>query len=158
MEYLTTASLAQFFFSETITSAVYLEINDQFIALSPVYQRYYFFQQDGEKVHTAHTIMAVLKKFFDDRLISVVQWSSRSLDLNKYDFFLRGYLKDRSLFARTAHSELETQYYWGNLSNVLRPAFLLTEVSSNIYCISFHFWCVWFFTNFFHGNEIVVAF
>ncbi len=50
---------------------VYLEIIDQFIALLPLNQFYCFLQQDGAKEHAAHTIVAVLKTFFEDWLISV---------------------------------------------------------------------------------------
>ncbi len=54
---------------------------------------YCWFQQDG--AHTARATMSELRQFFDDRLISIGLWPPHSPDLNKCNFFLWGYLKDR---------------------------------------------------------------
>ncbi len=71
VKYLAIASLPHFFFSETIISAVYLEIIDRFITRLLIHRHYCLFQRDDTKVHTAYATMAELKTFFDDGLISV---------------------------------------------------------------------------------------
>jgi hypothetical protein len=43
--------------------------------------------------HTANSTMAMLKQFFDDRIISNNLWPPQSPDLTPPDYFLWGYLK-----------------------------------------------------------------
>jgi hypothetical protein len=81
------------FFSETVTAEKYQEIIMQFISLLNEEERFYWLQQDGAASHTANSTMEMLKRFFDDRIISKNLWPPRSPDLTPPDYFLWGYLK-----------------------------------------------------------------
>ena len=83
------------FFNTTVTSVVYADIIQQFIAMLEVNERYCWFQQDGATCHTSNDTMTMLREFFDDRLISNNLWPPRSPDLTSPDFFLWGHLKEK---------------------------------------------------------------
>jgi hypothetical protein len=55
--------------------------------------------------------MQALHKVSDDRVISCGLWPPHSPDINPYDFFLRGYLKDK-VYANKPHmsEELKREY------------------------------------------------
>ncbi len=56
------------------------------------------FMQDGASPHTARNTMILLEKYFGSRIISNKSedfWPPHSPDLNKCDFYLWGYVKDR---------------------------------------------------------------
>ncbi len=78
-----------------ITGEVYLNIIEQFVALLEETDLCCWFQQDNAQSHVARDTMAVLKSFFNDRLISSGLWPPRSPDLSPLDYFLWGYLKDQ---------------------------------------------------------------
>jgi hypothetical protein len=82
------------FFDTTVTSAVYADTVQQFVALLNEYERYCWYQQDGATCHTSNETMTLLKQFFDDRIISKNLWPPRSPDLTPTDFFLWDYLKE----------------------------------------------------------------
>ncbi len=82
-----TIIIGLFFFTTTITGEVYLNIIEQFVALLEETDRYCWFQQDNTCSHVAKDIMAVLKSFFDDRLISSGLWPSWSPELSPLDYF-----------------------------------------------------------------------
>jgi hypothetical protein len=65
----------------------------QFISLLNKEERFYWLQQDGAASHTANSTMEMLKRFFDDRIISKNLWPPRSPDLTPPDYFLWCYLK-----------------------------------------------------------------
>jgi len=55
-----------------------------------------WFQQDGATCHTARATLDLLKRTFDERIISrfgPVNWPPRSCDLTPLDYFLWGYVK-----------------------------------------------------------------
>jgi hypothetical protein len=52
-----------------------------------------YFRQDGA---TCHTSMALINSFFMGRVISKHLWPPRSPVLSSVDYFLWGYLKDKS--------------------------------------------------------------
>ena len=59
------------------------------------------FMQDGASSHTAKKTLELLKKYFDQRIISnklVHFWPPYSPDLNCLDFFLWGIFKRCSVF------------------------------------------------------------
>lgn len=61
------------------------------------------FQQDGASSHTAKNTLDLLKKYFNERIISNkldTFWPPYSPDLNCCDFFLWGYLKDKVFSAK----------------------------------------------------------
>lgn len=74
---------------------MYRKIIQQFIALLPLEDRYYYFQQDGATANTANNTIEFLREFFDDRLISWLLWLPCPPDHSPLDFFLWGFLKDR---------------------------------------------------------------
>jgi hypothetical protein len=76
------------FFDTTVTSAVYADVVQQFVALLNEDERYCWHQQDGATCHTSNETMTLLKQFFDDRIISKNLWPHRSPDLTPTDFFL----------------------------------------------------------------------
>jgi hypothetical protein len=64
-----------------------------------------YFQQDGVTRHSAKTTIAMLREFFDNRLISrntANIWSPRSCDLTSADFFLWPHLKN-SIYQTPVH-------------------------------------------------------
>ncbi len=63
------------FFMTTITSDVYAHILMQFIALLEEDERDCIFQQDGAWLHTSKELMAMLRGFFGDRLVSTGLWT-----------------------------------------------------------------------------------
>jgi hypothetical protein len=74
------------FFDPTVTSAVYADIVQQFVALLNEDERYCWYQQDGATCHTSNETVTPLKQFFDDRIISKNLWPPRSPDLTHPDF------------------------------------------------------------------------
>ncbi len=58
------------FFTTTITSDMYADILMQFIALLEEDERDCIFQQDGARPHTSKELIAMLCRFFGDRLVS----------------------------------------------------------------------------------------
>jgi hypothetical protein len=82
------------FFDTTVTSAVYADIVQQFVALLNEDEGYCWYQQDGATCHTSNETMTLLKQFFDDRMISKNFWPLRSPDLTPPHFFLSGYQKE----------------------------------------------------------------
>ena len=57
-----------------------------------------WFQQDGAKCYTAETTLDILRRVFEDRIISrrtEVVWPPRSCDLTPLDYYLRGVVKDK---------------------------------------------------------------
>jgi hypothetical protein len=82
------------FFDTAVTSAVYADIVQQFVALLNEYEQYCWYQQDGATCHTSNETTNLLKQFFDDHIISKNLWPPRSPDLTSPDFFLWGYLKE----------------------------------------------------------------
>jgi hypothetical protein len=82
------------FFDTTVTSAVYADVVQQFVALLNEDERYSWHQQDGATCHTSDETMTPLKQFLDDRVISKNLWPPRSPDLTAPHFFLWGYLKE----------------------------------------------------------------
>lgn len=56
-----------------------------------------YFQQDGASAHSANDTLHLLRRHFDDRIISrnaAINWPARSCDLTPCDFFLWPYLKN----------------------------------------------------------------
>ncbi len=58
-------------------------------------EHFCWFQQDGATAHMVREMIAFLREFFGDRLISHPNWPPRSLDLTPPDFFLWRYVKDK---------------------------------------------------------------
>ena len=55
-----------------------------------------WFQKDGTMCHTANATIDVLRKQFDEKIISrnrPVKWPPRSCDLTPLDYFIWGYVK-----------------------------------------------------------------
>ena len=73
------------------------QINEDLNQLyTPNQKRLLWFQQDGATPHTAHTTMAHLCTFFENRIWSLqaeLEWSPHSPDLAPFDFFLWGAAK-----------------------------------------------------------------
>lgn len=67
-----------------------------------------FFQQDNARPHVAHSTIAFLEEFYDDRIISANLWPPRSPGLTPPDCFLFGYLKNR-IFANRPHTLRELE-------------------------------------------------
>ncbi len=81
------------FFTTTITSDMYADILMQFIMLLEEDKRDSIFQQDGARPHTSKEYMAMLRRFFGDRLVSMgLCPHSRFVPL---DYFLWRYQKDK---------------------------------------------------------------
>jgi hypothetical protein len=80
------------FFHTTVTSAVYADILQQFVALLNEDERHCWHQQDGVTCRTSNETMTLLKQFFDDLIISKNLWPPRSPDLTPPCFFLWCYL------------------------------------------------------------------
>jgi hypothetical protein len=57
------------FFDTTVTSAVYADTVQQFVALLNEDERHCWYQQDGATCHTSNETMTLLKQFFVDRII-----------------------------------------------------------------------------------------
>jgi hypothetical protein len=81
-------TIGPIFFDPTVTSAVYADIVQQFVALLNEDERYCWYQQDGATCHTSNETMTLLKQFLDDRIISKNLWPPRSPDLTPPRFFL----------------------------------------------------------------------
>jgi hypothetical protein len=64
-----------------VNSAVYADIEQQFVALLNKDERYCWYQQDGAMCHMSNETMTLLKQFFDDRIISKNLWPPCSPDL-----------------------------------------------------------------------------
>ncbi len=89
------------FFTTTIISDVYPDILMQFIALLKEDERDCIFQQDGARLHTSKESMAMLRGFFNDRLVSTVfgppavqicpPWTTSYGDTWKITFLKRPY-------------------------------------------------------------------
>jgi inhibitor of nuclear factor kappa-B kinase subunit alpha len=62
--------------------------------------------QDGGTAHTAVYSINVLNEVFEDRLTSRGLWPARSPDLNPYDFYLWGNLKDK-VYSNNPHTFVE---------------------------------------------------
>jgi hypothetical protein len=54
-----------------------------------------YFMQNGTTAHTANYSIHVLNKAFEDRLISRRLWPARSPDLNPFDLYLWGNLRNK---------------------------------------------------------------
>lgn len=65
------------FFNNTITTAVYLDIIQSFIALLDDTDWYCWLQQDNARPHVSKLALQELETFFDDRLISKGLWPLR---------------------------------------------------------------------------------
>ncbi len=72
----------------SLLSIIFIRITEQRWA-------YIYFQQDGARAHSSVQTMQFLRKFFNDRLISVGLWLLRSPDLTPLDFFLWRHLKNK---------------------------------------------------------------
>lgn len=83
------------FFESTINSDAYSEIIHEFIAHLEEDERMCWLQQDNATCHTSNETMALLRQFFEDRIISKGIWPPRSPDLSPCDYFLWGYLKGK---------------------------------------------------------------
>jgi hypothetical protein len=69
-------------------------------------KRHGYFMQDGATAHTATYSIIVFNEVFEDRLISRGLWPARSPDLNPYDFYLLGNLKDE-VYSSNPHTLVE---------------------------------------------------
>lgn len=73
-----------------------------------------WFQWDGAMCHTARETMNLLHEKLEGCVVSRggdINWPSRSRDLTPLDFFLRGYVKSRSMLTDTLC--LEAQHHPG---------------------------------------------
>jgi len=85
------------FFHETLNTARYLEIFNEFVdQLDDAELRNCYFQQDVATRHTSNESMAEIESFFDDRIISKALWPPRSPDLSLPNFFPVGRLKGKA--------------------------------------------------------------
>lgn len=84
------------FFDYTVNAERYQNILLQFIALLEEEDRYCWLQHDGATSHYAHSTSDFINEFFGDRVIGQGLWPPRSPDLTAADFFLWGYLKEKS--------------------------------------------------------------
>jgi hypothetical protein len=85
-----------FFFHDTLNTARYLQIFNEFVNQIDDYEvQNGYFQQDGATYHTSHESMTEIRSFFGDRIISKDLWPPRSPDLTPPDFFLWGALKGK---------------------------------------------------------------
>jgi hypothetical protein len=93
--------IGPYFFTGTINRESYIDMIENYVVPELKKKHKYsrvWFQQDGATCHTAHDTMEVLKKHFNDRIVSrgmPISWPPRSPDLSVCDFFLWGYLKAR---------------------------------------------------------------
>ncbi len=62
-----------------------MNVENVAVALLEETDCYCWFQQDNARLHVARDTMALLKSFFDDRLISSSLWPPRSPDLSPLD-------------------------------------------------------------------------
>ena len=91
MAYLVDESQALFFFKQTVTTEVYLQIFNEFVnQLTNDELTTGYYQQDGATCHTSNASMRETESFFKDRIISKNLWPTRSPD-----FFLWGLLKGK---------------------------------------------------------------
>jgi hypothetical protein len=81
------------FFTETVTAEHYQKIIEQLIALLEEDEQSCRLQQDGATAHAAILSMQMLRKFFEDYIISHGLWHPIFPNLSPPDFYLWGYLK-----------------------------------------------------------------
>ncbi len=84
------------FHKQTVNSEEHQCILSDFIALlyNTREERKVWLQQDNAKVHISDSLMIFIRKFFEERVISVGLWPPRRRDLSPADIFLWGFLKD----------------------------------------------------------------
>jgi hypothetical protein len=85
-----------FFHESTITSAVYLDMPENFVFPQIAEVDGLIFQQDGAPPHFGAIVRTALDERFPDRCIGrggTINWPPRSPDLTPMDFF-SGYIKD----------------------------------------------------------------
>ena len=86
--------------AQTVTSSRYLTVVKKFVARlrrRNVDFESQWFQQDGAPAHTATASRRWIRDKFGGNVISLkeaFEWSPHSPDLNPFDFFLWGHLKD----------------------------------------------------------------
>jgi hypothetical protein len=80
---------------QLIAKDMYVILGQFFPEVTEEERLYGCFQNDSATAHTAHISIQALSDAFGDRIISSGIWPARSTDLNPYDFFLLGCLKDK---------------------------------------------------------------
>jgi hypothetical protein len=100
--------LRPIFFEETVNSERYLSVLrntsvPRLLATGLPLQTQWF-MQDGARPHTANVVLVFLRDIFDSLVISNQcpdrfkcgqNWPPNSPDLNPFDYFLRGFLKEK---------------------------------------------------------------
>lgn len=127
--------IGPFFFAEaTITSAVYLDMLQQYAV--PQLLQYHpdvVFQQDGAPPHWGLEVCAYLDMTFPGRWIGrdgPTVWPPRSPDITPLDFFLWGYVKDEVY--RTRVPDIQT--LWQRITTVVEsiPPVMLANTWTEI--------------------------
>jgi hypothetical protein len=143
------------FFDTSVTSAVYIEMFQDFMnQLDDKELSLGFYQQDGVTCHTSAASMAEIESFFPGRVISKRLWPPRSPDLTPPDFFLWGHLKGRVYMNRPRTLEdlrenISTKSRWcllrfwlppsGRCSAVFNCVWVPNEDTSSTCCDRPHF-------------------
>jgi hypothetical protein len=92
---------------------------------------YGWFQQDSATAHTACMSTQGMSIVFRDRIISRGIWPACSPDLNPYDFFFWGCLKDRVYNINPRVEELKENIH-REIANI--SAEQLQRVNQNLFC------------------------
>jgi hypothetical protein len=120
-------------FNETINCERYIQIilGQLFSELTEEEILYDWFQQDSATVHTARIpIYSGFVQYLGERIISSDIWPARSPDLNPYDFFFWGCLKNKVYSSNPRKEELKENIH-REISNI--PAEHLQKVKQNLF-------------------------